>query len=139
VKGSGSTLALTAALASAVLFGATTPIAKELLSGVSPLMVAGLLYVGSGVGVSLVWLAQDRGRTPIGLLRTDWMWLAGATLAGGLASLLLNLETVFTALLAWIAALGPGLISRPHRSSGRRSPSRSSDNPSRRYSGQRRR
>jgi drug/metabolite transporter (DMT)-like permease len=120
VKGGGSTLALTAALAAAVLFGATTPIAKELLSGVSPLMVAGLLYLGSGVGVSLVWLARDRGRTPIGLLRTDWMWLAGATLAGGIvapvllmtglrrldaatASLLLNLEAVFTALLAWIA------------------------------------
>lgn len=130
MKGSGSTLALTAALASAVLFGATTPIAKELLSGVSPLMIAGLLYLGSGVGVAVVWLAQDRGRAPIGLLRTDWMWLAGATLAGGIlapvllmtglrrldaatASLLLNLETVFTALLAWIAfreATGPRVM-----------------------------
>jgi drug/metabolite transporter (DMT)-like permease len=116
----GSTRALAAALASAVLFGVTTPIAKKLLSGVSPLMVAGLLYVGSGVGVGLVWIARHRGRSPTGLVRTDWMWLGGATLAGGIlgpvllmtglrrldaatASLLLNLEAVFTALLAWIA------------------------------------
>jgi drug/metabolite transporter (DMT)-like permease len=120
MKGGGSPWALTAALASAVLFGATTPIAKELLTGVSPLMIAGLLYLGSGVGVSLVWLAQGGGRAPIGLPRTDWIWLAAATVAGGIvapvllmaglrrldaatSSLLLNLETVFTALLAWIA------------------------------------
>lgn len=119
MKSRGSPLALAAALTSAVLFGATTPIAKELLSGASPLMVAGLLYVGSGVGVSLVWLAQYRGKSPIALLRSDWAWLAAATVAGGMvapvllmtglrqldaatASLLLNLETVFTALLAWI-------------------------------------
>ena len=120
MKSGGSTLALAAALASAVLFGATTPIAKELLAGASPVMVAGLLYVGSGVGVSLVWLAQYRGKSPIGLVRSDWAWLVAATVVGGViapvllmtglrrldaatASLLLNLETVFTALLAWIA------------------------------------
>jgi drug/metabolite transporter (DMT)-like permease len=119
VNSRGSPLALTAALASAVLFGATTPIAKQLLSGVSPLLVAGLLYLGSGVGVSLLWLARGGARWSIGLPRTDWVWLAAATLAGGIVapvllmtglrrldagttSLLLNLETVFTALLAWI-------------------------------------
>jgi drug/metabolite transporter (DMT)-like permease len=119
VKSGGSTLALAAALASAVLFGATTPLAKELLAGASPVMMAGLLYVGSGVGVSLVWLVQYRGKSPIGLRRSEWAWLAAATVAGGViapvllmtglrrldaapASLLLNLETVFTALLAWI-------------------------------------
>ena len=117
MKSGGSTLALAAALASAVLFGATTPIAKELLAGASPVMVAGLLYVGSGVGVSLVWLAQYRGKSPIGLVRSDWAWLVAATVVGGViapvllmtglrrldaatASLLLNLETVFTGLLA---------------------------------------
>ena len=120
MKHRGSPLAQTAALASAVLFGATTPIAKQLLTGVSPLMLAGLLYLGSGVGVSLVWLVRGGARTPIGLFRTEWIWLAAATLAGGIvapvllmtglrrldaaqASLLLNLETVFTGLLAWIA------------------------------------
>lgn len=120
MKSGGSASALVAALASALLFGATTPIAKELLTGASPLMLAGLLYLGSGAGVILVWFAQGGGRSPIGLLRTDWSWLAAATLAGGIvapvllmtglrrldaatSSLLLNLESVFTALLAWIA------------------------------------
>ena len=120
MKGGGSSLALSAALASAVLFGATTPIAKQMLAGASPVLVAGLLYAGSGLGVSLVWLAQGRGRAAIGLGRSDWRWLAGAIVTGGIiapvlllsglsrldaatASLLLNLETVFTALLAWLA------------------------------------
>ena len=108
-----------AALLSAALFGATTPIAKALLRETSPLLVAGLLYLGSGLGLTLLRLIQDRGWRPTGLSRTDWPWLAVATLVGGViapallmlglsrsdaatASLLLNLETVFTAVLAWI-------------------------------------
>jgi len=50
-----------AALASAVLFGVTTPIAKQLLAGTQPLLVAGLLYLGSGIGVMALRLIQDRG------------------------------------------------------------------------------
>ncbi|TLZ44374.1 MAG: hypothetical protein E6K32_05540, partial [Gammaproteobacteria bacterium] len=50
---------LAAALASALLFGATTPIAKQLLNGASPLLLAGLLYLGSGVGLTLLRLVQD--------------------------------------------------------------------------------
>ena len=109
---------LAAALASAVLFGATTPIAKQLLEGASPLLVAGLLYLGSGIGVSLLRVVQDRGWSSPGLARSNWPWLAAATVAGGIvapvllmvgltradaatASLLLNLEAVFTAVLAW--------------------------------------
>src|SRR5437879_630296 len=115
---SESSPGLAAALVSAVLFGATTPVAKQLLEGASPLLVAGLLYLGSGIGVSLLRIIQDRGWSPTGLARSDWPWLAAATLAGGVvapallmvgltradaatASLLLNLEAVFTALLAW--------------------------------------
>jgi len=110
---------LAAALASAVLFGATTPIAKQFLEGASPLLVAGLLYLGSGIGVTLLRLFQDRGGSSAGLARSDWPWLAAATVAGGIvapvllmvgltqadaatASLLLNLEAVFTAVLAWV-------------------------------------
>jgi drug/metabolite transporter (DMT)-like permease len=110
---------LAAALASAVLFGATTPIAKQLLAGASPLLVAGLLYLGSGIGVSLLRVVRDRGWSPTGLAHSDWPWLAAATVAGGIvapvllmvgltradaatASLLLNLEAVFTAVLAWV-------------------------------------
>src|SRR5437879_320977 len=115
---SESSPGLAAALVSAVLFGATTPVAKQLLEGASPLLVAGLLYLGSGIGVSLLRIIQDRGWSPTGLARSDWPWLAAATLAGGVvapallmvgltradaatASLLLNLEAVFTAVLAW--------------------------------------
>jgi len=109
---------LAAALASAVLFGATTPIAKQLLAGASPLLVAGLLYLGSGIGVSLLRLVRDRSWSATGFAPADWPWLAAATVAGGIiapvllmvgltradaatASLLLNLEAVFTAVLAW--------------------------------------
>src|SRR6185437_9278151 len=108
-----------AALLSALLFGVTTPIAKQLLTGTSPVLIAGLLYLGSGVGVSVLRLVQDRGWSATGLGGRDWVWLALSTLVGGVvapallmtglahvdaasASLLLNLEVVFTAALAWV-------------------------------------
>src|SRR5258707_11840769 len=77
---------LAAALASAVLFGATTPIAKQLLAGASPLLVAGLLYLGSGIGVSLLRVVRDRGWSATGLAQSDWPWLAAATVAGGIVA-----------------------------------------------------
>jgi drug/metabolite transporter (DMT)-like permease len=107
-----------AALGAAVLFGAATPLAKVLLDSVSPWMLAGLLYLGSGIGLTLLryWRRAPRVRLPPG----QWRWLAGAVLAGGVigpvllmlgltrtpasaASLLLNSEAVFTTLLAWFA------------------------------------
>lgn len=110
------------ALLAAALFGASTPFAKLLLSDTSPVLLAGLLYGGSGVGLSLWWglrgrpRGDPRARNP--WRRSQLAWLAGATAAGGVlgpvllmtglrqipaasASLLLNLEGVFTALLAW--------------------------------------
>ena len=42
-----------AALGAAILFGASTPLAKLLLQNVNPWMLAGLLYLGSGVGLTL--------------------------------------------------------------------------------------
>lgn len=105
-----------AALIAAMLFGAGTPIAKLLLNSVSPWMLAGLLYLGSGVGLALYRMLTH---APAGRLsRADLPWFAGAILAGGIvapvllmlgltrmpasgASLLLNAEGVFTALLAW--------------------------------------
>ena len=111
--------AILAALAAALLFGVSTPLAKQLLRETSPLLLAGLLYLGSGVGLSAVRLLRDRGwRTPA-LARTEWLWLLLAIGFGGAlgplllmlglartpagsASLLLNLEAVLTALLAWI-------------------------------------
>ncbi len=113
-----------AALASALLFGVTTPVAKQLLAGTHPLLIAGLLYVGSGIGVSALRLVQDRGWSATGLAAGDWPWLALSTLVGGIvapallmmglaradaaaASLLLNLEVVFTAALAWVVFREP--------------------------------
>lgn len=108
------------ALLAAALFGASTPLAKLLVGGISPVLLAGLLYLGSGVGLTLFRLMRDRGWKPSGLVASEWPWLLGAIAFGGVlgpvsllyglttesgsaASLLLNLESVLTALLAWIA------------------------------------
>nr|AUN37374.1 drug/metabolite transporter (DMT) superfamily permease [uncultured bacterium] len=105
-----------AALAAAALFGASTPLAKLLLGPVSPWLLAGLLYLGSGIGLAIV---RAISRTPRAHLQPgEAKWLAGAIVAGGIAgpvllmwglarlpasnaSLLLNAEGVITALLAW--------------------------------------
>ena len=107
-----------AALGAALLFGAGTPLAKLLLANASPWLLAGLLYLGSGLGLGAVrWL---RRAPAVRLTRAEWPWFAAAVLAGGVvgpvllmlgltrmpasgASLLLNAEGVFTALLAWLA------------------------------------
>lgn len=105
-----------AGLASALLFGAGTPVAKLLLGEVSPWLLAGLLYVGSGVGVGLYRVIRRAPR--VRLTRGELLPLAGAVFFGGMAgpvllmfglsgmpasgaSLLLNAEGVATALLAW--------------------------------------
>lgn len=109
------------ALLAAALFGASAPLAKTLLTHVAPQLLAGMLYLGSGLGLSVVWVhrrRRDAERREAALRRRDLPWLAAATLFGGVlgpvllmfglgrteaaaASLLLNLEGVFTALLAW--------------------------------------
>ena len=108
------------AVAGAVLFGASTPFDKLLLGHLPPVLLAGLLYLGSGVVLTLLYLFRCRRSTEALLTRADLPWLAGATLFGGVlgpvllllglattpastVSLLLNLEGVFTALLAWFA------------------------------------
>lgn len=110
---------IAAALAAAALFGASTPLAKQLLRDAAPVLLAGLLYLGSGIGISLIRFIRDRGwRTP-SLSGREWFWLLLAIGFGGVlgplalmlgltrtpaatASLLLNLEAVLTALLAWV-------------------------------------
>ena len=121
---SGRETGVSAALFAALLFGITTPIAKQLLPGSQPLLIAGLLYLGCGTGVSLLRLGQDRGWSSTGLKAGDWPWLGLTTLVGGIiapallmvglaradaasASLLLNLEVVFTAALAWLVFAEP--------------------------------
>jgi drug/metabolite transporter (DMT)-like permease len=113
----------TLAIASAVLFGASTPFAKLLLGdGVSPWLLAGLLYLGSGLGLSIVHVGRRAfGIAPAEapLRRTDLPWLALVVLSGGAigpvllmvglattpassSALLLNLEALSTLLIAWL-------------------------------------
>src|SRR5205823_6115360 len=108
------------ALASAALFGASTPFAKLLLGqGVSPWLLAGLLYLGSGIGLSVVHVAR-RDSTEATLRLGDLPWLALVVLSGGVVgpvllmigltttpasstALLLNLESLATMVIAWVA------------------------------------
>ena len=110
---------VTLALGAAILFGLSTPLAKGLLTAATPQLLAGLLYVGSGVGLGFVFLTRrQRDHAEAPLSRRDVPWLAGAIAAGGVAgplllltglartpassaSLLLSLEGVLTAGLAW--------------------------------------
>jgi drug/metabolite transporter (DMT)-like permease len=128
------------ALAAAALFGASTPLAKALVGEITPVLLAGLLYAGSGlglaVGLALRHLAPGVARNVAWPRVPDARWLAGAILLGGVlgpvllmlgltstpasaSALLLNLEAVFTVGLAWFVfhenfdrriAAGMGLI-----------------------------
>ncbi|MBS0524552.1 MAG: EamA family transporter [Proteobacteria bacterium] len=111
------------ALASAILFGISTPAAKALLGSTRPAMLAGLLYCGAGLGAALLRrlmrsMAPEHVASEAALSRVDLPWLAGAIAAGGIvgplllmlglarteaatASLMLTLEGVATALMAW--------------------------------------
>ena len=112
------------ALTAALLFGASAPLAKLLLGGVEPILLAGLLYLGSGLGLLIVKIFQSLTRKSVdaeaGLKGKDFGWLTGAILAGGIsapilllislertpaatASLLLNFEVVATTLIAVLA------------------------------------
>lgn len=121
----------------AALFGASVPAAKLLIGAVDPAVLAGLFYLGSGLGLA-AWriLRPTLGIAEASLARADLPWLAGAVAAGGVAgplllmfglartdastaSLLLTLEGVATALIAWFVfrenfdrriALGMALI-----------------------------
>src|SRR5690348_1625443 len=76
--------AVLAALSAAILFGGSTPFAKQLVGDISPLLLAGLLYLGSGIGLVLTRFIKDKGWRPSGLLKNEWLWLTGAIGFGGL-------------------------------------------------------
>jgi drug/metabolite transporter (DMT)-like permease len=78
------------ALLAAALFGASAPAAKLLLAHASPLVLAGLLYLGSGLGLALVRTARRAfgratARAPLHreLRGRQWLSLAGAVASGG--------------------------------------------------------
>ena len=110
------------ALSSAALFGASTPLAKIMLGDTDPWMMAGLLYLGAGLGLAAIHLSRGIMRLPAveaPLRRTDLPWLGAVIAAGGIlgplflmfglsrtdaagASLLLNLEGLATMAIAWL-------------------------------------
>jgi drug/metabolite transporter (DMT)-like permease len=107
-------------LISAALFGLSSPLAKLLLKDISPITLAGLLYLGAFLALFLYSLATNSKKNeekPARLGKKDLPWLVGAILAGGViapisqmlglnlisgfsVSLLLNLEGVATAMIA---------------------------------------
>ncbi|MES0060798.1 EamA family transporter [Mesorhizobium sp. M0041] len=110
------------ALGSAALFGAVSPLSKLILDSVSPLMLAGLLYLGAGLGLALFWLyrrSTGGDQTEASLQTADISWLAAAIAMGGIvgpvllisglalttassAALLLNVEGLATMAIAWL-------------------------------------
>jgi drug/metabolite transporter (DMT)-like permease len=129
------------ALLAAALFGASTPLSKILLEQVAAVTLAGMLYLGSGIGLLAIFIARaifhrNDQYTSVPLSKQDAPWFVASIAVGGIAgpvllmiglgltqastaSLLLNMEGVFTALLAWFVFrenfdrrifLGMGLI-----------------------------
>lgn len=111
------------ALLSAALFGASPPLAKLLLGvGVDPWLLAGMLYLGSGLGLAAVQLLRrglSLGLAEAPLRARDLPWLLLVVIVGGVvgpvllmiglgttmastAALLLNLETLATMTIAWL-------------------------------------
>ncbi len=111
------------ALLSAALFGASTPLAKLLLGGgVDPWLLAGLLYLGSGLGLGLLHFGRGALGMPAAeapLRRSDMPWLALVVVSGGVVgplllmlglartpasstALLLNVEGLATMAIAWV-------------------------------------
>ena len=109
------------AILSAALFGVSPVLCKLVIGEMSPALLAGLLYLGSGIGLQIPLLVQ--GKNTVGELRRlpsrHRRVLFGSVITGGIVaplflaygikfgtasevSLLLNFETVATTLIAWL-------------------------------------
>lgn len=108
------------AMTGAILFGASAPVAKVLLSGIEPVLLASLLYLGSGIGLGAYKVIQyliGQSVEESNIKGSEVPWLLGSVIAGGVAapiflmtglqntpaataSLLLNFECVSTTLIA---------------------------------------
>lgn len=109
------------AIFAAILFGASTPLAKIILENQNPILIAGILYFGAGVGLGISFILRNiivKNRSESNLKFQDCKWLLGTIVFGGIfgplflmkgllisdaasTSLLLNMEGVLTAGLAW--------------------------------------
>ena len=107
------------ALGSAVLFGASPPLSKILLDAINPFLLAGLLYLGAGIGLAIYRLLKRGERKEASLTKADLPWLGIAIVMGGVigpvllllglsrisassGALLLNLEGLATMAIAWL-------------------------------------
>jgi drug/metabolite transporter (DMT)-like permease len=102
------------ALGAAILFGASTPIAKLLTGSMSPLLLAGVLYSGSGLGLGLLLILRYlRGKVrgqpqhQAAIPKHELPWLLGAILAGGVA----GPAFLMTGLAEIAGAMLPGALS----------------------------
>ena len=115
----GPGLGAAAGLTSAFLFGAGVPITKRLLPEVEPLLLAGLLYLGGGLAVSLGRLVAGARLQEARLARNDLPRVLAVVALGGIVgplalvnglrtvsgvsgALLLNLEGPLTVLVALV-------------------------------------
>jgi drug/metabolite transporter (DMT)-like permease len=110
------------ALAAAVLFGASTPLSKLLLGEIDAWLLAGILYLGAGLGLlayQLIKHAAGKQQQEAPLRASDIPWIVAVVFFGGMAgpvllmlglaqtdaasaSLLLNLEGIATMVIAWV-------------------------------------
>ncbi len=102
-----------------MLFGASTPFSKMLLDEINPFQLAGLMYLGAGLGL-LPWLLLRKGTPPIpkpdgknirrilgmvvcgGLLGPVFLLFGLQAASASSVSLWLNFELFATALLGWL-------------------------------------
>ena len=110
------------ALGSAVLFGVSTPFAKQIGEETNAFLLAGLLYLTSGLGLTawqLIRMALGVREAEAALEHKDFRWIVAVVVVGGIAaplllmlglkttagstaSLLLNLEGLATMTIAWL-------------------------------------
>jgi drug/metabolite transporter (DMT)-like permease len=103
-----------------MLFGLSAPLSKILVKDIAPVALAGLLYLGAFAGLAAYFIVsrifKDKVQA-VPLEKKDIGWLTGAIIAGGIvapismifglqmisgfsASLFLNLEGIFTVVIA---------------------------------------
>lgn len=109
------------AILSAALYAISIPLSKLLLAEIPPAMMAALLYLGAGIGMSIIWIARHKknhrrsefrltkketplieGMVVINIVASILFIIGIAMTTSSTASLLSNFEIVATAFIALI-------------------------------------
>lgn len=106
------------AILAAALYGASSPVSKKLLTHLPPTLMASMLYLGAGLGMSALFLLQSRESKGAGIEKKDFPYVLGMILldiaapillmmglyktTASTVSLLNNFEIVVTTLIALI-------------------------------------